>query len=162
MANEKPISKDYLLTQLKNYETEIINKKYIEKEDGKTLISTEDISQIAQNKTDIETLNGTGEGSVEKKIADKLSEQTYLTKEIATADEVAAYIADPTTAKFNVIYLVKDESVSGSDKYFEYQRIGNEESSTFEMTGDTSTNLADYAKSVDIPTTVSELTDSAD
>ena len=126
----------------------------VEKEDGKTLISTEDISQIAQNKIDIETLNGTGEGSVEKKIADKLSEQTYLTKEIATADEVTAYIADPTTAKFNVIYLVKDESATGADKYFEYQRIGNEESSSFQMTGDTSTNLSDYAKTADIPTTL--------
>ena len=126
----------------------------VEKEDGKTLISTEDISQIAQNKADIETLNGTGEGSVEKKIADKLSEQTYLTKEIATADEVAAYIADPTTAKFNVIYLVKDESATGADKYFEYQRIGNEESSSFHMTGDTSTDLSDYAKTADIPTSL--------
>ena len=126
----------------------------VEKEDGKTLISTEDISQIAQNKIDIETLNGTGEGSVEKKIADKLSEQTYLTKEIATTNEVAAYIADPTTAKFNVIYLVKDESATGADKYFEYQRIGNEESSSFQMTGDTSTNLSDYAKTADIPTSL--------
>lgn len=118
----------------------------VEKEDGKTLISTEDISQIAQNKTDIETLNGAGEGSIEKKIADKLSEQTYLTKEIATADEVAAYIADPTTAKFNVIYLVKDENATGADKYFEYQRLGTEESSEFILTGDTSTDLSDYVK----------------
>ena len=126
----------------------------VEKEDGKTLISTEDISQIAQNKTDIETLNGAGEGSIEKKIADKLSEQTYLTKEIATADEVAAYITDPTTAKFNVIYVVKEESAIGADKYFEYQRIGNEESSLFQITGDTSTNLSDYAKTADIPTSL--------
>ena len=118
----------------------------VEKEDGKTLISTKDISQIAQNKTDIETLNGTGEGSVEKKIADKLSEQTYLTKEIATTDEVAAYITDPTTAKFNVIYLVKDENATGADKYFEYQRLGTEESSEFILTGDTSTDLSDYVK----------------
>ena len=118
----------------------------VEKEDGKTLISTKDISQIAQNKTDIETLNGTGEGSIEKKIADKLSEQTYLTKEIATADEVAAYTADPTTAKFNVIYLVKDENATGADKYFEYQRLGTEESSEFILTGDTSTDLSDYVK----------------
>ena len=118
----------------------------VEKEDGKTLISTKDISQIAQNKTDIETLNGTGEGSIEKKIADKLSEQTYLTKEIATADEVAAYIADPTTAKFNIIYLVKDENATGADKYFEYQRLGTEESSEFALTGDTSTDLSDYVK----------------
>ena len=122
----------------------------VEKEEGKTLISTDDILQITKNKDDITTLNGTGEGSVDKKIADKLSEQTYLTKEIATADKVSAYIADPTTAKFNVIYLVKDETVTGSDKYFEYQRIGNEDSSTFEMTGDTSTNLADYAKKSDL------------
>ena len=29
MANDKPISKDYLLTQLKNYETQIINDRYM-------------------------------------------------------------------------------------------------------------------------------------
>ena len=49
MANEKPISKDYLLTQLKNYETEIINKKYIEKEDGKGL-SSNDYTTEEKNK----------------------------------------------------------------------------------------------------------------
>ena len=42
MADNKPISKDYLLTQFKNYETEIINKKYIEKEDGKSLLADTD------------------------------------------------------------------------------------------------------------------------
>lgn len=125
---------------------------YVEKEDGKTLVSASDVSQIRKNKDDIATLNGTGDGSVDKKIADKLSEQTYLTKEIATADEVAAYIADPTTAKFNVIYLVKDETATGADVYYEYQRVGNEESSTFEMTGDTSTDLSDYAKITDVNT----------
>lgn len=125
----------------------------VEKEDGKTLISTDDISQITKNKDAITTLNGTGEGSVDKKIADKLSEQTYLTKEIATADEVAAYIADPTTAKFNVIYLVKDEDATDlSDKYYEYQRIGTEESSTFEMTGDTSTQLSNYYQKDELAT----------
>lgn len=125
---------------------------YVEKEDGKTLVSASDVSQIRKNKDDIATLNGTGDGSVDKKIADKLSEQTYLTKKIITADEASAYIADPHTAKFNIIYLVKDESASGSDKYFEYQRIGTEESSTFEMTGDTSTDLSDYAKITDVNT----------
>lgn len=125
---------------------------YVKKEDGKTLVSNDDVAQIAKNKADIATINGTGEGSVDKKIADKLSEQTYLTKEIATADEIAAYIADPSTAKFNVIYLVKDESTTGADKYFEYQRIGTEESSEFVMTGDTSTDLSDYAKKTDVET----------
>lgn len=131
---------------------------YVAKEDGKSLVSATDIEQIGKNKTAITTLNGTGDGSVDKKIADKLSEQTYLTKEIATADEISAYIADPSTAKFNVIYLLKDESSTGADKYFEYQRIGTKEASTFEMTGDTSTDLSGYAKTESIPKKVSELT----
>lgn len=123
---------------------------YVEKENGKELIPSTDLEQITTNKNAIDTLNGTGEGSVDKKIADKLSEQTYLTKEIATAEQVEAYIADPTKAKFNVIYLLEDTAAKGSDRYFEYQRIGSEDNSSFRMTGDTSTDLSDYAKIADV------------
>lgn len=83
-------------------------------------------------------------------IATELGKLTYLTKVIATKDEIDRYVADPTKAKFNVIYLLKDTSAKGSDKYFEYQRIGDETTSTFEITGDTSTDLSDYAKSADV------------
>lgn len=124
--------------------------EYVEKEDGKELVATSDVTQITTNKDAIATLNGTGEGSVNKKIADAMSAQTFLTKEIATAEEITAYTEDPTLAKFNVIYLLEDTTAKGSDKYFEYQRIGSVESSSFRMTGDTSTDLSDYAKSADV------------
>jgi hypothetical protein len=83
-----------------------------------------------------------------------MSKQTFLTKEISTAEEIAAYVENPTLAKFNVIYLLEDTEAKGSDKYFEYQRIGNEESSSFRMTGDTSTDLSDYAKTTDVNKTL--------
>lgn len=40
-------------------------------------------------------------------IATELGKRTYLTKEIATKAEIDSYVADPTKAKFNVIYLLK-------------------------------------------------------
>lgn len=79
----------------------------------------------------------------------------HLTKQIATQEEINGYIADPTTADFNVIYLLKNTSSSGSDKYYEYMRLGTVETSTFEMTGDTSTDLSDYmTKTGDVSNTV--------
>ena len=59
MANEKPISKDYLLTQLKNYETEIINKKYIEKEDCKGLSSNDYTTEEKNKLAGLENYNDT-------------------------------------------------------------------------------------------------------
>ncbi len=73
-----------------------------------------------------------------------LANYDHLTKQIATQTEINGYISDPTTASFNVIYLLKDTSATGSDKYYEYMRLGTPEASTFEMTGDTSTDLSDY------------------
>lgn len=97
---------------------------------------------VQDNADAIDTLNGTGEGSVSKKIADEIGKLAYLEKYIATQSEIDGYIADPTTAKFNTIYLLKVESATGDDKYKEYQRLGNETTSTFECTGDTSTDLS--------------------
>lgn len=79
-----------------------------------------------------------------------LANYDHLTKQIATQAEINGYIADPTTADFNVIYLLKDTSATGSDKYFEYMRLGTPESSTFEMTGDTSTDLSNYFTKAEI------------
>lgn len=79
-----------------------------------------------------------------------LANYDHLTKQVATQAEINGYIADPTTAEFNVIYLLKDTSATGSDKYFEYMRLGTPESSTFEMTGDTSTDLSNYFTKAEI------------
>ena len=88
-----------------------------------------------------------------------LANYDHLTKKIATQAEINGYIADPTTADFNVIYLLKDTSATGSDKYFEYQRLGTAESSTFEMTGDTSTDLSDYYTKSEVNTALGNKAD---
>ena len=88
-----------------------------------------------------------------------LANYDHLTKQIATQAEINGYIADPTTADFNVIYLLKDTSATGSDKYFEYQRLGTAESSTFEMTGDTSTDLSDYYTKSEVNTALGNKAD---
>ena len=41
MANNKPIDKSYLVKQLKNYETEIIDKKYVAKDSVATTLEEE-------------------------------------------------------------------------------------------------------------------------
>lgn len=140
--------------QVNNKDLQVTNKtvnidlsEYVIKEKGKNLAADSDIEQISTNKKAIEVLNGSGEGSVSKKIADEFSKKTYLTKTIATTEQITAFIKDPSSASFNVIYLHKDDSSAGPDCYQEYQRIGNDTNSVFTMTGDTSTDLSDYAKS---------------
>lgn len=88
-----------------------------------------------------------------------LANYDHLTKQIATQEEINGYISDPTTAEFNVIYLLKDTSTTGSDKYFEYMRLGTPESSTFEMTGDTSTDLSNYFTKAEINAALAEKMD---
>lgn len=60
-----------------------------------------------------------------------------LTKQIVTS------VPDASSAKENVIYLLKVEDATGSDKYEEWTLIGNE----VVMIGDTSTDLSDYLTS---------------
>lgn len=122
--------------------SETENNAIQSKEDGLYVPKT-DLTEVEEA---INTLNGTGEGSVDKKIADTVSSFTYLTKEIITKEELDNFTTNPTAADFNKIYLVKDENATGADKYFEYQRLGTEESSEFILTGDTSTDLSDYVK----------------
>ncbi|CAJ0600738.1 unnamed protein product [Cylicocyclus nassatus] len=99
---------------------------------------------------------------VQQIVATEVSKLTFLEKRIATQSEIDEYIADPTKASFTVIYLLKDASAKGSDKYYEYQRIGDDTTSEFVMTGDTSTDLTDYAKKTELPTKTSDLTNDGD
>ena len=164
MANEKPISKDYLLTQLKNYETEIINKKYIEKEDGKGLSSNDYTTEEKNKLAGLENYNDTALSNRVKTVEDEvpnLATKTYVGEQIANAEhlkrEIVTVLPSDTEASDNIIYMLKVESATGNDKYQEYMKIDG----TVQMVGDTSVDLTDYAKSAEIPTTVSELTDSA-
>lgn len=77
---------------------------------------------------------------------------SHLTRQIVTTEELAAFIADPTTAADNVIYMQKFSSGEGKDNYKEYMRFGAEGSYSIELIGDTSVDLTDYAKTADINT----------
>ena len=79
---------------------------------------------------------------------------SHLTRQIVTAEELAAFIADPTTAADNVIYMQKFSSGEGKDNYKEYMRFGTEGSYSIELIGDTSVDLTDYAKTADVNTTL--------
>ena len=91
-----------------------------------------------------------------------LATKTYVGEQIANSEhlkrEIVTVLPSDEEASDNIIYMLKVESATGNDKYKEYMKIDG----TVQMVGDTSVDLTDYAKTVDIPTTVSELTDSAD
>ena len=75
-------------------------------------------------------------------VGEQIAATSHLTKEIVGAAPA------PASAKENVIYMVKDASATGDDKYAEYMLIGGE----VVKIGDTSTDLTDYAKKSDIVT----------
>lgn len=69
-------------------------------------------------------------------VAEQISNSLHLRKEIVTT------IPTVDEAEENVIYMLKDDSVVGNDKYKEYQLING----VVVQTGDTSIDLTDYAK----------------
>ena len=77
---------------------------------------------------------------------------SHLTRQIVTAQELAAFIANPATASDKVIYMQKFSSGEGKDNYKEYMRFGTEGSYSIELIGDTSVDLTDYAKIADVNT----------
>ena len=99
--------------------------------------------------------------SVEDEVPN-LATKTYVGEQIANAEhlkrEIVTVLPSDAEASDNIIYMLKVESATGNDKYKKYMKIDG----TVQMVGDTSVDLTDYAKTVDIPTTVAELTDSAD
>lgn len=100
--------------------------------------------QINTNTAAIAVLNGSGEGSVDYKIAQAIS-QTGGFK--ITQDHTAEI--DPST---RYIYLEKDSTATGDDKYKEWIYVYDDETSTYswELIGDTSLDLSEYAKKEDI------------
>lgn len=107
----------------------------VEKEDGKGLISTTDVAQIAINKQNIETLNGNEsvDGSVDKKIATAISTLNKLGKEVVTV------LPSVETAKDNTLYLLK---IEGSNNYMQYLKINSE----LVALGTTEVNLDNYVQ----------------
>lgn len=103
--------------------------------------------------------------------------KTYVGEQISNADhlkrEIVTEVPKPETADKNTIYMLKIESVTGNDKYREYLLIDG----TVQCVGDTSVDLTDYAKTIDVdkklnnkadkteipivPTNISEFTNDA-
>lgn len=87
---------------------------------------------------------------VDTAVSTAVSTSKHLKKEIATAEQITAFEADPTTADANTIYLLKDEDAEGEDVYKEYTVAGEGETSQFVCIGSTTTDLSDYVKTEDI------------
>lgn len=124
-------------------------------------------SEDVYNKTDIDGKLTTVAGEIAKKanaadvytkdeadlaIDAAVAGASHLTRQIVTAQELAAFIANPATASDNVIYMQKFSSGEGKDNYKEYMRFGTEGNYSIELIGDTSVDLTDYAKTADINT----------
>lgn len=141
-----------LETNIGNLQTEIDKKANSEDVYNKTDIdsrfttATEEIAKKA-NAADVYTKD-----EADLAIDAAVATASHLTRQIVTTEELAAFIADPTTAVDNVIYMQKVSSGKGKDNYKEYMRFGAEGSYSIELIGDTSVDLTDYAKTADINT----------
>lgn len=150
---------DGLSTKVATLETNIGNLQ--------TEIDKKANSEDVYNKTDIDGRLTTVAGEIAKKanaadvytkdeadlaIDAAVAGASHLTRQIVTAQELAAFIANPATAADNVIYMQKFSSGKGKDNYKEYMRFGAEGSYSIELIGDTSVDLTDYAKTTDVNT----------
>lgn len=141
-----------LETNVENLQTEIGKKANSEDVYNKTDIDdrlTTVIEEIAKkaNAADVYTKD-----EADLAIDAAVAGASHLTRQIVTTEELAAFIADPTTASDNVIYMQKFSSGEGKDNYKEYMRFGTEGSYSIELIGDTSVDLTDYAKTTDVNT----------
>ena len=143
-----------LETNIGNLQTEIEKKANSKDVYNKTDIDsrlttvTEDIAKKA-NAADVYTKD-----EADLAIDAAVAGASHLTRQIVTAQELAAFIANPATASDNVIYMQKFSSGEGKDNYKEYMRFGTEGSYSIELIGDTSVDLTDYAKTADVNTTL--------
>ena len=150
---------DGLSTKIATLETNVGN---LQAEIGKKANSKD-----VYNKTDIDGKLTTVAGEIAKKanaadvytkdeadlaIDAAVAGASHLTRQIVTAQELTAFIANPATASDNVIYMQKFSSGEGKDNYKEYMRFGTEGNYSIELIGDTSVDLTDYAKTADINT----------
>lgn len=83
---------------------------------------------------------------VEQKVAEEVSKVNHLSKEIVTV------LPSDSNARENVIYLIKDETSTGIDKYEEWTLIGG----TLICIGTTSTDLTGYYTKEQVEAKISE------
>ena len=89
--------------------------------------------------------------------AKNYADKTYVGEQIAQSEhlkrEVVTVLPEPTVADEHTIYMVKDDSVTGNDKFKEYMLIEG----VVQCVGDTSVDLTDYAKTADVNASISTL-----
>lgn len=138
----KPINRDYLITQLKNFNSTIIESNYIKKVEGMGLSQENFTTELKEKLDGLEEFNTT---EIEEIIAE-LPSKEYVAEQIASTNhlvrEIVTEIPTSDNAKDNVIYMFKVESATGSDVYQEYQKIGG----NVVLVGDTSVDLSGYVK----------------
>ena len=141
------------LASLENYDDTDIRAEIAKKADTTSIPSK---VSVLENDSKYQT-----ESDVTTTLSDYAT-KTYVGEQITNTEhlkrEIVTVLPSDEEASDNIIYMLKVESVTGNDKYQEYMKVDG----TVQMVGDTSVDLTDYAKTVDIPTTVAELTDSAD
>ena len=78
------------------------------------------------------------------------ADKTYVGEQIAQSEHLkrkfVTVLPEPAEADEHTIYMLKDESVQGDDKYKEYMLING----VVQCVGDTSVDLTDYAKKTDL------------
>ena len=138
----KPIDKEYLKIQLKNFDSVILDDKYVGKVDGMGLSQENFTTELKEKLEELEDFDAT---EIEESIA-SLPTKEYVAEQISATNhlvrEIITEIPTADNAKDNVIYMFKVESATGSDIYQEYQKIGGE----VVLVGDTSIDLSGYIK----------------
>lgn len=113
----KAIDKAYLLKQLKAFESKKVETKYVQKEDGKSLISATDLAKIGANESEIsgvKTLIGTIPSDAEAtNIVAYAQEVAEAAKEAATYDDTQVK-ADIKANKDAIDLLNDADTVEGS------------------------------------------------
>ena len=84
--------------------------------------------------------------------AKNYADKTYVGEQIAQSEHLkrkfVTVLPEPSVADEHTIYMLKDESVQGDDKYKEYMLIEG----VVQCVGDTSVDLTDYVKTNELPT----------
>ena len=138
------------LTQFKEKEDTLLAAKANQattytKSEVDTAVNAKANAADTYTKTEVYT-----KSEVDTAVSTAVSTSKHLKKELATAEQITAFEADPTTADANTIYLLKDEAAEGEDVYKEYTVVGEGETLQFVCTGSTTTDLSDYVKAEDI------------
>ena len=132
MANNKPIDKSYLVKQLKNYETEIIDKKYVAKDSVATTleeeVTDEQVASALLTKTELDKkvdktsiVTELSEESTDDKVVGALTTYNELQKlESANKEQFATANGNFITANDSVDGNIVDLKLYGKSEQKQY------------------------------------------